>query len=370
MEIHRQSVVILPSKKLKNNPNFEAFQKFFADQSNRDKAWTWSKMEWDINNPEESASTLKDKVSRNASVLVTMPRAHKKGIETAANVGKKHGLVPRIIEQDEAVSNLKIIPMPFDRSDVTDGIDFIGDLHGCAQEFLLLLDRLGYLESGWSMGKAKNYLPYLRKHPEGRKTLLLGDLTDRGPHNLACLLIARQLDELGMLRVLGNHDEKCARVLLGANINLPKGLQKTMSEMKGLKSREWSELGNWLGDAQTQLVLDEGRIVAAHAGIDAANQGRNTRGSRSFALYGPGTNDGRKDEDGYPIRLDWALDYESDVVVVHGHVVHKEVREINNVVSIDTGCVFGGKLTAYRWPQKEIVQVDALKTYWGEKRFE
>lgn len=368
MKIYEECMIILPSKKSHVNQNLKSFQQTFQAQSTKNKNWTWQEVKWDVNNPEASEDLLKEEIKNAKSVILTIKHAHQKAIETAKNISKKHGLFPYIIESKEEIKTIEIIPMPFDKRHETNGIDFIGDVHGCAKELLMLLDRLGYMKEGWSFKDEADYLPYIQKHPEGRKTLLLGDITDRGPYNLASLLIAQRLDEIGMLRVLGNHDEKCARVLQGANIRLPKGLQKTISEISKIPYKEAIKLGEWLGDAQTQLILDEGRVIAAHAGLDSENQGKNTGKSRSFALYGLGTNDGRKDENGYPIRIDWAQDYKSDVVVVHGHIVHKHVREINNVISIDTGCVFGGKLTAYRWPQKEIVQVDALKTYWGENR--
>jgi protein phosphatase len=84
---------------------------------------------------------------------------------------------------------------------------------------------------------------------------------------------------------------------------------------------------------------------------------------RDFCLYGETT--GETDEYGLPIRLPWADEYRGRALVVYGHTPVPEVQSVNNTICIDTGCVFGGKLTCFRYPEKEIVQVEARKEYYA-----
>ena len=82
---------------------------------------------------------------------------------------------------------------------------------------------------------------------------------------------------------------------------------------------------------------------------------------RDFALYGETT--GETDEFGLPVRFNWAADYRGSAMVVYGHTPVPEPDWLNRTVNIDTGCVFGGKLTALRYPEKEFVSVPAVRTY-------
>ncbi|MCB0014243.1 MAG: hypothetical protein KDE34_20160, partial [Anaerolineales bacterium] len=80
-----------------------------------------------------------------------------------------------------------------------------------------------------------------------------------------------------------------------------------------------------------------------------------------FALYGDTT--GERDEYGLPVRLDWAADYRGRALVAYGHTPTATAEWLNNTICLDTGCVFGHKLTALRYPEKELVDVPAAETY-------
>ena len=108
-------------------------------------------------------------------------------------------------------------------------------------------------------------------------------------------------------------------------------------------------------------VLDEGRLVVAHAGLKQELQGRSGGEVREFALYGDTT--GELDAYGFPVRRDWAQQYRGQAMVVYGHTPSEEARWVNNTLCIDTGCVFGGRLTALRYPERELVAVPARRTY-------
>ena len=89
--------------------------------------------------------------------------------------------------------------------------------------------------------------------------------------------------------------------------------------------------------------------------------GRNYPRAHDFGLYGDTS--GRLGADGLPERFNWAADYRGKTAVVYGHTPVAEPEWLNNTMCIDTGCVFGGKLTALRWPERELVSVPAREAY-------
>jgi protein phosphatase len=111
----------------------------------------------------------------------------------------------------------------------------------------------------------------------------------------------------------------------------------------------------------SHYVLDDGKLVVAHAGLKESMQGRGSGQVRSFALYGETT--GESDEFGLPVRHDWAAEYRGRATVVYGHTPVPEPEWLNGTINIDTGCVFGGRLTALRYPERELVSVEAARTY-------
>lgn len=327
---------------------------------------------WNVQKPDDSLAALHEMLAREDRVRVVMPNSNAKARRAVSSAARKRGAMPialrlpgaeavgederydRVVEVDRVEDVLfRVVPMPCDLSHVGGPFDFIGDVHGCREELTMLLDRLGHLDP--ATGRP-------RPHPEGRVPVLLGDLTDRGPENIATLRLVREMESVGALRILGNHDVKLARWLQGKEVLVAAGLAVTIAEAEALDVEERLELAEWLMEAQTHLILDGGRVVAAHAGIDERNQERHTSGARSFALYGKPTGD--LDEEGHPIAEDWAMDYAGEAVVVHGHVVHEKPRILNGVVALDTGCVFGGSLTAFRWPEREFTSVPALREHW------
>jgi polynucleotide kinase-phosphatase len=90
-------------------------------------------------------------------------------------------------------------------------------------------------------------------------------------------------------------------------------------------------------------------------------QGRGSGAVREFCLYGDTT--GEIDEFGLPVRLNWAAEYTGKAMVVYGHTPVPQAQWLNNTIDIDTGCVFGGSLTALRYPERELVAVKAKEVY-------
>ena len=230
--------------------------------------------------------------------------------------------------------------------------DIIGDVHGCCNELESLLQQLGYTRNGsesWG-------------HPSGRKAIFVGDLVDRGPRIVDTLKTVMAMSLAGSaLCVPGNHDIKLKRKLDGRDVTVSHGLDRTLAELD-LESPEFrTEVQKFLDGLVSHYVFDDGHLVVAHAGMKQEMQGRGSAKVRDFALFGETT--GETDEFGLPVRYNWASEYRGRANVVYGHTPVPEPEWLNRTINIDTGCVFGGRLTALRWPEKELVSVAALETY-------
>ena len=158
---------------------------------------------------------------------------------------------------------------------------------------------------------------------------------------------------------------KLMRKLRGKDVQITHGLANSLAEIDALPGdvREpfCKDLAEFLDGLVSHYVLDDGKLVVAHAGMKAEMQGRGSGKVRDFALYGETT--GETDEFGLPVRFNWAAEYRGQAMVVYGHTPVPEPDWLNRTVNIDTGCVFGGKLTALRYPEKEFVSVPAARTY-------
>ncbi|KIH96408.1 metallophosphoesterase [Streptomonospora alba] len=249
-----------------------------------------------------------------------------------------------------------------DKRDLTGPFDIIGDVHGCRAELEELLSGLGYALARDDEGRAVG-----AHHPQGRTAVFVGDLVDRGPDSPGVLRLVMGMVEAGdALCVCGNHEDKLVRALEGRKVRVRHGLAETLeqigAEPEGFRDRVLAFCGGLL----SHYLLDEGRLVVAHAGLKEEYHGRTSGRVRSFALYGETT--GETDEFGLPVRYPWAREYRGSAAVVYGHVPTPEPEWINNTVCLDTGCVFGGRLTALRYPERELTAVPAQRTYYEPAR--
>ncbi len=241
------------------------------------------------------------------------------------------------------------------RSELTGPLDIIGDVHGCLDELRALLAMLGY-----QVGEGVT-------PPPGRTVVFLGDLVDRGPGIVGVLGLVMGLAAAGTaLCVAGNHDAKLVRHLKGKNVRLTNGLAESAAQLARETPAFRQQVVEFLDSRPTHYVLDGSRLVVAHGGLPEAMHGRDSGAVRAFALYGATT--GQTDDLGLPVRLNWAADYRGAALVVYGHTPVPQPEWVNGTINIDTGCVFGGRLTALRYPEKELVSVPAARAYAETRR--
>jgi protein phosphatase len=236
--------------------------------------------------------------------------------------------------------------------------DVIGDVHGCYDELTELLGTLGYQVAADGSAAV---------HPGGRTAVFVGDLVDRGPATPAVLRLVMGMTAAGSaLAVSGNHEVKLARALRGRDVTVSHGLEQSLAQLAAEPGGFAQEAAAFMDQLLGHVVLDDGALVVAHAGLPEAMHGRASAAVRSFALYGDTS--GETDEFGLPVRYPWARDYRGQAMVAYGHTPVPAAEWVNGTVCLDTGCVFGGALTALRYPEREIVSVPARRVYFEPVR--
>jgi protein phosphatase len=257
---------------------------------------------------------------------------------------------------EEALRTLGIVP-----ADDRPPFDIIGDIHGCIDELRRLLDQLGYIpcEAGY-------------RHPAGRRVVFVGDLVDRGPASLQVVAIVDAMRRAGTaLAVLGNHDLKFLRWLRGEHVRMAYGLALTVNELltvpEGERERLRPQLTAFFEGLPGYLLLDAGRLVVTHGALLDDMIGRWDAQVAAFCLYGEveGVN-----SRGKPMRHDWGAARgtrfpltDASPAIVYGHNVVGAARWVNRTLDLDTGCVYGGRLTALRYPERELCSVRAQRAY-------
>ncbi|WP_406504038.1 polynucleotide kinase-phosphatase [Streptomyces sp. NBC_01602] len=234
---------------------------------------------------------------------------------------------------------------------LTGPFDIIGDIHGCSSELESLLGKLGYVDGA---------------HPEGRTAVFVGDLVDRGPDSPGVLRRVMSMVAAGnALCVPGNHENKLGRYLKGRKVQHTHGLTETIEQLDREDAKDPAfreQVREFIDGLVSHYVLDGGKLVVCHAGLPEKYHGRTSGRVRSHALYGDTT--GETDEFGLPVRYPWAEDYRGRAAVVYGHTPVPSTSWVNNTLCLDTGAVFGGKMTALRWPERELVDVPAEKVWY------
>lgn len=281
-------------------------------------------------------------------------RASLRGLERE---GFRHVFV---LDSPEAVDEAVVERTPLwnNRRHEHGPFDVIGDVHGCFDELAELLEKLGY-----RIGASNGDHGFATSHPQGRKAVFVGDLVDRGPNVPGVLRLAMAMTSQGTaLCVPGNHDIKLMRKLRGRDVRITHGLAESLAQLEREPSSFTEAVVSFIDALVSHYVFDDGKLVVAHAGLKESMQGRGSGAVRDFALFGETT--GETDDYGLPVRYPWAADYRGRALVVYGHTPVPEPEWLNGTICIDTGCVFGGKLTALRYPERELVSVAAKHTYY------
>jgi len=283
----------------------------------------------------------------------SMRSLKREGFRTIHVLNSTEAIAEAAIVRTRLFNDLRDAPGPF---------DVVGDVHGCRAELEILLDRLGYVVARDAEGRCVD-----AAHPDGRQAVFVGDLIDRGPDSPGVLrLVMGMVTNSNALCVSGNHEAKLVRALGRADVKATHGLQETLDQLSREEESFVKEVREFCDGLVAHYVLDDGKLVVAHAGLKEKYHGRASRRVRAFALYGDTS--GETDEFGLPVRYPWAVDYRGAAMVLYGHTPVPEAEWINNTMCLDTGCVFGGSLTALRYPEREVMSVPADQTYYEPVR--
>ncbi|MDI2128732.1 polynucleotide kinase-phosphatase [Yinghuangia seranimata] len=257
------------------------------------------------------------------------------------------------IALEKRYNDLRHLPGPF---------DIVGDIHGCRAELVTLLGELGYAVAHDAEGRAVDAV-----HPDGRTAVFVGDLVDRGPDTPGVLRLVMGMVAAGnAVCVPGNHENKLVRALNGRKVSVTHGLAESLAQLEGESEEFRRQVVEFCEGLVSHYLLDGGALVVAHAGLPERYHGRTSGRVRSFAMYGDTT--GETDEYGLPVRYPWAEEYRGRATVVYGHTPMPRAEWVNNTICLDTGCVFGGALTALRYPERELVAVPAEKVWYEPVR--
>jgi protein phosphatase len=242
----------------------------------------------------------------------------------------------------------------FDYRDDHGPFDIIGDVHGCADELRALLAILGYRIEQSDGGTAI-------AHPERRRLVFAGDLVNRGPNTPEVLRLALAAVAAGGHAVEGNHDQSLSRAMAGEGIAMTKALEDTLAQFAAETPAFRAEALAFLAGLSSYCWFDAGRLAVAHAGLKEEMIGRPAEAVRPFSVHGDTAR--KTDANGLPLLSDWVFGHRGSTVVAYGHTPVTEPEWVNNTICLDTGCVAGGRLTALRWPERELVGVPARRVY-------
>ncbi|MFC7930435.1 polynucleotide kinase-phosphatase [Streptomyces cinereoruber] len=292
-----------------------------------------------------------DRADMPAHVIQRHRRELRRSLRGLEREGFRKVHVLRSVEEVEAAEVVRERRFN-DLRHLTGPFDIVGDVHGCSSELETLLGKLGYVDG---------------RHPEGRTAVFVGDLVDRGPDSPGVLRRVMSMVASGdALCVPGNHENKLGRWLKGRKVQRTHGLAETIEQLEGESAEFRAEVEKFIDGLVSHYVLDGGDLVVCHAGLPEKYHGRTSGRVRSHALYGDTT--GETDEFGLPVRYPWAEEYRGRATVVYGHTPVPNTSWINNTLCLDTGAVFGGRMTALRWPERELVDVPAERVWYEPAR--
>jgi len=223
---------------------------------------------------------------------------------------------------------------------------FVGDVHGCLDELLALL-RLAEVDLGRRGQDSQS----------GRRdqVILVGDLTAKGPDSAGVLALLR---EQGFRAVLGNHD---AKVLSLARHETSAASDPDIGEharvAATLNEADWSLLAH----LPLTISLPEVNAIAVHGGLVPGVP--LDQQPRKFLLnlrsITPEGEPSKRVSDGVP----WASVWPGPQHAVFGHDAVRGLQRHPFATGLDTGCVYGGALSALILPENRIISTPARRPY-------
>ncbi len=213
---------------------------------------------------------------------------------------------------------------------------FIGDVHGCAEELDALLK-----ECGWQPGE---------------RVVLVGDLVAKGPDSAGVVCRAR---ELGLLAVRGNHDEHVLRWHQGHGKAGKKLKPEHQQVLDTLTPADWK----YLASLPLYLRLPELNVIAVHAGLVPTVPLQEQRQEHLLNLRSitPDGQPSKRVDGGTP----WASHWRGPELILFGHDAMRGLQRHPHAIGLDSGCVYGGRLTAYVLPEGRFYSVPSRRSYMG-----
>lgn len=234
----------------------------------------------------------------------------------------------------------------------TGPFDVIGDVHGCTDELEALMATLGYRREAGGLWRS----------PDGRTPVFVGDFVDRGPRIADALETVMHLVAEGLaFAVPGNHDMQLARRLAGEDVPVAHGMDTSLEDLGRRPAAFQTDVVRFFDAIRGHYVFDRGRLVVSHTGLAEARHGCNDEETRQLAIYG--VVEGEIDPNDINLRHSWLSDYAGRAAMIYGHTPIAEPTWVRRTIDIDTGCVYGWRLTALRWPERDLVSVDARREY-------
>jgi serine/threonine protein phosphatase 1 len=193
-----------------------------------------------------------------------------------------------------------------------DDIYIVGDVHGSLAELESLLDRL-------ALGADD-------------LVVFVGDLVRKGPYSPQVLDLVRERENLRSVR--GNNEQKIVR---------------------GDKEPDWLRPGDRAYMESLPVAISFGDALVVHGGVDPSRPLDDHTVEELLTMRAPAG-------DGYDGPF-WYESYEGPQRVFFGHTVHDRPMVSPDAVALDTGCVYGGTLTAYDYRTDSLISVDPVVTH-------
>ncbi len=202
----------------------------------------------------------------------------------------------------------------------------IGDIHGCFKELEHLLKKAEY-------------------NPKTHRLILVGDLINKGPYSLKVLKWAfeNQIES-----VIGNHELKFIH-LIEQNLPLPPSFQKIKDEMG-------DQLENWIQYLKKwPTYIEEDDFMVVHAGlVPGEHPSQSDIENLVHIRHWDQISCQRVSQ---KIGKPWHEFYKNKKLVIYGHWARQGFHQKENVIGLDSGCVYGNQLTGVFLPSRKIIQI-------------